>query len=161
MLCRRRPSARHRVVQGRAAPRAAAYEAQGQGRDALPQDLQAVPGRRGKLHVRRNQCVRTDQGRVHQSCLSSQFAFHSCKFAELLNIQKNVPFRGRPNNISVVNYLFSVVNYLAKTVPASDAPSAIPAKTDCFGQMTSVSAENDSLLAETVAFRFEVLKSPR
>ena len=68
---------------------------------------------------------------------------------------------GRPNNVSVVNYLVSVVNYLAKTVPASDAPSAILAKTDCIGQMTSVSAENDSLLAETVAFRFEVLKSPR
>ena len=68
---------------------------------------------------------------------------------------------GRPNNISVVNYLVLVVNYLAKTVPASDAPFAIPAKTDCFGQMTSVSAENDSLLAKTVAFRFEVLKSPR
>ena len=54
---------------------------------------------------------------------------------------------GRPNNVSVVNYLVLVVNYLAKTVPASDAPSAILAKTDCFGQITSVSAE-------TVAFRW-------
>ena len=51
---------------------------------------------------------------------------------------------GRPNNVSVVNYLVSVVNYLAKTVPASDALSAIPAKTNCFGQITSVSAENYS-----------------
>ena len=51
---------------------------------------------------------------------------------------------GRPNNVLVVNYLVSVVNYLAKTVPASDALSAIPAKTNCFGQITSVSAENYS-----------------
>ena len=74
---------------------------------------------------------------------------------------RSLELSGRPNNVSVVNYFVSVVNYLAKTVPASDAPSAILAKTDCIGQMTSVSAENDSLLAETVAFRFEVLKSPR
>ena len=49
---------------------------------------------------------------------------------------------GRPINVSVVNYLVWVVSYLAKTVPASDAPSAIPVETNCFGQITSVSAEN-------------------
>ena len=51
---------------------------------------------------------------------------------------------GRPNNVLVVNYLVSLVTYLSKTVPASDAPSAIPAETDCFGQITSFSAENYS-----------------
>ena len=57
---------------------------------------------------------------------------------------RSLELSGRPNNVSVVNYFVSVVNYLAKTVPASDAPSAIPAKTDCFGQITYVSAQNYS-----------------